>query len=152
MKIKKTKAINEIKENETPKKVQREKGKIKNEISDNKYNEINENIVKEKQFHLKQENEKVELNAIIKLLKLEKDKRTKSDINAIKDYLCSHIDYFKNFLEQSEEKLLKLIPSLNYEVFKPNERIMNFGEEGDKCYILLKGKVGIYKPFPITKH
>ena len=28
---------------------------------------------------------------------------------------------------------------------------MNFGEEGDKCYILLKGKVGIYKPTPITK-
>ena len=113
--------------------------------------EIDENIEKEKQLQIQQEKEKAELNSIIKLLKLERDKKIKTDIIRIKDYLCSHIDYFKNLLEQSEEKLLKLIPSLKYEVFKTNERIMNFGEEGDKCYILLKGKVGIYKPFPITK-
>ena len=85
------------------------------------------------------------------MLKIEKDKRTKNDIIKIKDYLCSHIEYFKNLLEQSEEKLLKLVHSLNYEFFKTNERVMNFGEEGNKCYVLLKGKVGIYKPFPITK-
>ena len=128
--------------------------KKKNRGSDNNNkakDEIDEKIEKEKQLQLQQEKEKAELNSIIKLLKLEKDKRIKADIIKIKDYLCTHIDYFKNLLEQSEEKLLKLIPSLNYEVFKTNERIMNFGEEGDKCYILLKGKVGIYKPFPITK-
>ena len=136
----------EIEEKETNKKTK--KGK---DIPDKVFQEINDDIDKEKELQIKQEKEKAELNAIIKLLKLEKDKRIKTDITRIKDYLCSHVDYFKNLLEQSEEKLLKLIPSLNYEVFKPNERIMNFGEEGDKCYILLKGKVGIYKPFPITK-
>ena len=128
--------------------------KKKNKENDNNNkvkDEIDEKIEKEKQLQLQQEKDKAELNSIIKLLKLEKDKRIKADIIKIKDYLCTHIDYFKNLLEQSEEKLLKLIPSLNYEVFKINERIMNFGEEGDKCYILLKGKVGIYKPFPITK-
>ena len=122
-----------------------------NHINEDIDKEISESLEKEKQLQIQQEKEKAELNAIIKLLKLEKDKRIKADIIRIKDYLSTHIDYFKNLLDQSEEKLLKLIPLLNFEVFKPNERIMNFGEEGDKCYILLKGKVGIYKPTPITK-
>ena len=122
-----------------------------NENSDRIQKEINDEIEKEKQLELQKEKEKAELHSIIKLLKIKKEKRTKDDIIKIKDYLCNHVNFFKKLLEQSEEKLLKLIPSLNYECFKQNERIMNFGEEGDKCYILLKGSVGIYKPFPITK-
>ena len=148
--LKSIKEVKLIENKETEKKNQNEKEKEKN-ISDQEYQEINDKIEKEKELQIQQEKEKAELNTIIKLLKMEKDKRTKPDIFLIKDYLCSRVDYFKNLLEQSEEKLLKLIPSLNYEIFKPNQRIMNFGEEGDKCYILLKGKVGIYKPFPITK-
>ena len=137
--IKEKEEINKSKDNENQNKI------------DELDKEINEKIEKEKQLLMQQEKEKAELNAIIKLLKLDKDKRVKTDIIKIKDYLCTHIDYFKNLLEQSEEKLLKLIPLLKFEFFKINERIMNFGEEGDKCYILLKGKVGIYKPIPITK-
>ena len=141
-------AIKEVKERES-KQIDNINDKKDDVIDIDK--EIDENIEKEKQLQIQKEKEKAELNSIIKLLKLEKEKKIKTDIIRIKDYLCSHINYFKNLLEQSEERLLKLIPSLKYEVFKANERIMNFGEEGDKCYILLKGKVGIYKPFPITK-
>ena len=130
---------------------EKEKQIKENEISDNFDKELSESLEKEKQLKIQKELEKAELNNVIKLLKLEKDKREKNDIKKIKDYLCNHIDYFKNLLEQSEEKLMKLIPLLNFKTFKTNERIMNFGEEGDKCYILLKGVVGIYKPFPITK-
>ena len=148
MKVNNFQPIKEVKEAEDHEIINK---KFKENNNNKEKDETNEKIEKEKQIQLQQEIEKAELNSIIKLLKLEKDKRIKADIIKIKEYLCTHIDYFKNLLEQSEEKLLKLIPSLNYEVFKTNERIMNFGEEGDKCYILLKGKVGIYKPFPITK-
>ena len=99
--------------------------------------------------NVKQENEN--LNYIIELLKIDKDLKTEKDIQELKDYLTSHYDYFKKLLKQSEERFLKLIPLLRYEIFQPNKRIMNFGDEGDKCYILLKGRVGIYKPFPVNK-
>ena len=115
--------------------------------SDN-INDINdeENMNK---TNIKQENEN--LNYIIELLKIDKDLKTEKDIQELKDYLTSHYDYFKKLLKQSEERFLKLIPLLRYEIFQPNKRIMNFGDEGDKCYILLKGRVGIYKPFPVNK-
>ena len=113
--------------------------------------EIDEEIEKEHQKKLQKIKEKEELIQIIKLLKLGKDKRTKEDIKLLKNYLCSHYDYFKKLLKNSEERFLKLISVLKYEEFLPNERIMNFGEEGNKFYLLLKGSVGIYKPFPITK-
>ena len=99
--------------------------------------------------NIKQENEN--LNYIIELLKIDKDLKTEKDIQELKDYLTSHYDYFKKLLKQSEERFLKLIPLLRYEIFQPKKRIMNFGDEGDKCYILLKGRVGIYKPFPVNK-
>ena len=111
------------------------------------------NIGKEKarEAHKKLKQETAKLNHIITLLQIDKDMKTSNDIKDLKDYLTSHYDYFRNLFRQSEERFLKLIPLLRYELFKANERIMNFGDEGDKCYILLKGTVGIYKPFPVTK-
>ena len=142
--IKTIKEENEKENNETEKNNEKD-----NEISDKTNKEIYENLEKEKQLNIQKEKE--ELNTIIKILKIEKEKRKKTDILTIKEYLCPRISFFRNLLEQSEERLLRLIATLNYEVFKTSERIMNYGEEGDKCYALLKGKVGIYKPFPITK-
>ena len=115
----------------------------------NNTNEINIDKEKLNNKNIQQENEK--LDYIITLLQIDKDLKTQKDIQELKDYLTSHYDYFKNLLKQSEERFLKLIPLLRYEIFQKNERIMNFGDEGDKCYILLKGRVGIYKPFPVTK-
>ena len=131
---------NQTSENNSPKEIQGE-----NDI------DIEEEIEKERQKKLEAEREKEELKKVTKILKLDKDKKSKDDIKILKDYLSTHYDYFKNLLKQSEERFLKLIPLLKYETFNANERIMNFGEEGDKCYVLLKGSVGIYKPFPITK-
>ena len=131
---------NQTSENNSPKEIQE-----KNDI------DIEEEIEKERQKKLEAEREKEELKKVTKILKLDKDKKSKDDIKILKDYLSTHYDYFKNLLKQSEERFLKLITLLKYETFNANERIMNFGEEGDKCYVLLKGSVGIYKPFPITK-
>ena len=121
----------------------------KNKIIQKK-TETEEEIDIEAQEKLRKEKEKAELKRIIKILKIEKEKKTREDIKELKEYLPSHFTYFKNILNQSEERLVKLIPLLKYESFRPNERLMNFGDEGDKCYLLLQGSVGIYKPFPIT--
>ena len=123
---------------------------IQNDINDDDIN-IDEEIEKERMKKNQKLKEKEKLNQIIKILKIEKEKKSKDDIKELKDYLSSHYDFFRNLLKQSEERFLKLIPVLNFETFEANERIVNFGEEGDKCYVLLKGSVGIYKPFPITK-
>ena len=150
MKLNILSSIKEVKEKEKDKENNKNR---ENVINDKKSEEKNEKLKKENQIQKEKEKDKdkEELQSIIELLKIEKDKRVKNDIIRIKDYICSHIDFFKKIYEQSEDKLLKLIYSLNYEFFKINEKIMNYGEEGKKCYILLKGKVGIYKPFPITK-
>ena len=127
-----------------------ENTKQNNDNSNKNEIDIDDEIEIQRQEKLKKEKEKLELKHIIKLLKIERDKKTKEDIKELKDYLSTHYVYFKNLLRQSEERLLKLIPLLKYEQFRPNERLMNFGDQGDKCYILLHGTVGIYKPFPIT--
>lgn len=113
--------------------------------------EINSEKIKMRETRRKSKQEAAKLNHIITLLQIDKDFKTNSDIKDLKEYLTSHYDYFRNLSRQSEDRFLKLIPLLKYESFKENERIMNFGDEGDKCYILLKGTVGIYKPFPVTK-
>ena len=71
--IKEKEEINKSKDNENQNKI------------DELDKEINEKIEKEKQLLMQQEKEKAELNAIIKLLKLDKDKRVKTDIIKIKN-------------------------------------------------------------------
>lgn len=83
---------------------------------------------------------------IMELLSKEKIKRTKIDIRILSDYLSGKYDYFKKLKENSENsKLEKLVGVLNLETFKEDEAIIRFGEEGDKFYILLSGKVNLYK-------
>ena len=147
MKLDKIKKVKNEKK-EKSKKIGKEK---ENNINDKINKEIKEKIEEEKQLKMKQVNDNEELDSIIKLLIINRKERKKDDILRIRDYLCSHINFFKNFSEHSKEYLFRLISSLNYEFFETKERIINFGEEGDKCYVLLKGKVGIYKPFPVSK-
>ena len=83
---------------------------------------------------------------IMELLSKEKIKRTKIDIRILSDYLSGKYDYFKKLKENSENsKLEKLVGVLNLETFQEDEAIIRFGEEGDKFYILLSGKVNLYK-------
>ena len=46
------------------------------------------------------------------------------------------------------ERISKIIQILNYEKFKKDEYIINYGEIGDKFYIILSGSVNVYKPSP----
>ena len=147
------KDLNPLTQNHNPENITSDNNieEIQNNINDVDDINIDEEIEKERMKKNQKLKEKEKLNQIIKILKIEKEKKSKDDIKELKDYLSSHYDFFRNLLKQSEERFLKLIPVLNFESFEANERIVNFGEEGDKCYVLLKGSVGIYKPFPITK-
>ena len=64
----------------------------------------------------------------------------------LSEYLSSKYEYFKKIKETDPNKLDKLCKVLNYETFSPKETIINFGEPGEKFYIVFNGKVGVYKP------
>ena len=84
---------------------------------------------------------------IIEVLKKEKHQRTKLEIKYITNILSEKIDYFKKLKDDGQiSKSEKIVSVLNLEKYNPNQYIMKFGEEGDKFYIVLKGKVALYKP------
>ena len=97
-------------------------------------------------FRKKNPNQKRSNNSEYILILLEKEpmQRTKTEIRILSEYLSERFEFFKKF-KNEPTKLEKLVSVLHLETFKPNEKIIKFGEEGDKFYILLQGKVNIYK-------
>ena len=92
----------------------------------------------------------MDINEVIGLLKIPTQKRTRYDIKSLQSYMLKNIEYFKKLNEESDgvDKIPKIIQVLNYECFHKDEYIINFGEIGNKFYILLSGSVSIYKPSP----
>ena len=90
------------------------------------------------------------LNQVIELLKIPTQKRNKYDIKALQSYMLKNIKYFQKMIEESNstEKISKIIQVLTYECFNKDEYIINYGEIGDKFFILLSGTVNVYKPSP----
>ena len=89
---------------------------------------------------------------IIEKLSKSKSQRTKLDIKLISEYLSSKYDYFKKLKDSGDTaKLERLVSVLNFETFNANEPIIQYGEEGDKFYILLNGKVSLYKTTYVQK-
>ena len=90
------------------------------------------------------------LEEIIYLLQIPTQKRSKYEIKQLQNYMLKNVDYFKKLNEESDgsERIPKIVQVLSYECFKKDEYIINFGEIGNKFYILLSGTVSIYKPSP----
>jgi CRP-like cAMP-binding protein len=90
------------------------------------------------------------LEKLIELIKTPSFNRTSSDLLIMRNYFCQKIDYFKKLIQEpsGKDKVEKIISVLNYESFNKGEHIINFGDIGDKFYIVLSGIVGIYKPSP----
>lgn len=104
---------------------------------------------KQKQkFPTKTANKKIyQKEHILELLAKPKLQRTKIDIRNISEYLANKYDFFIKLKETSDVlKLEKICSVLNLERFAPGEEIINYGEEGDKFYIVLEGLVGVYVP------
>ena len=94
----------------------------------------------------------ISLENAINLLSKNKLSRTKQENKILGHFLAEHFDYFKKLRESGEEqKLGKIMSVLNLEIFKPGQEIIRFGEEGNKFYILINGKVTLFKPIYVQK-
>jgi len=73
--------------------------------------------------------------------------RKEVEIKEVADYLSKNCTYFTNLKNNdSQLKVEKLTKIARLEVFPPGENIINYGETGDKFYIVLEGSVEVYKP------
>ena len=106
------------------------------------------NSVKRRKIEEKEkQKKKIPEEYIIEILKKEKNQRTKLEIKHITNLLGEKIEYFKKLKDDNQlAKSEKIVSLLNLEKYNPNQYIMKFGEEGDKFYIVLTGKVALYKP------
>ena len=73
--------------------------------------------------------------------------RTKQEVEIFANYLSENYQYFTKLKnEDSQMKVEKLTKICRLEKDFKGESIINFGEEGDKFYIVLEGTVEIFKP------
>ena len=73
--------------------------------------------------------------------------RMSKDIELYADYLSQNYQYFiKLKKEDSQLKVEKLTKICHIEKYFKGESIINYGEIGDKFYIVLEGIVEVYKP------
>ena len=87
------------------------------------------------------------IDEIIYILKKQKKERTYKDIKLLDDFLSTNLVYFKQLKSKSDpEQYEKTLYVLKYEEVKQGRNIVTFGEDGDKCYILLEGTISIFKP------
>ena len=73
--------------------------------------------------------------------------RTKQELEIFSNYLCEKYQYFNKIKrEDSQLKVENIIKICRLEKKNKGESIINFGEEGDKFYIVLEGTVVVFKP------
>ena len=92
------------------------------------------------------------LQNAIYLLQKGKNARTKYENKILSDYLCDNYPFFKKLRDSREMTTLEQLSNILYiQEYEPEEYIIKYGEKGDKFYILLSGKVAVYKPKYIQK-
>ena len=95
---------------------------------------------------------KIQYEIIISILSKEKLSRTPLDINILFHFLTDRYHFFKRLRDDMDnEKLLALIRVINYKNYNSGETLINYGDEGYRFYIVLNGRVGIYKHRMIEK-
>ena len=94
-----------------------------------------------------------ELAHIVKILsKLSKD-RTKLEIRFLVSHFSENFNFFKNLKANNEMERLEAIMSvIKIERYETDHRIIKYGEDGEKFYIILKGKTRALKPVTVEKN
>jgi CRP-like cAMP-binding protein len=88
----------------------------------------------------------IQFKHIIGILQKLKHERSRADIKILSQFMCERYGFFKRLREDSDnDKLEACLKVLSFEQFEIGSNIINFGEVGDKFYILLKGTVAVYK-------
>ena len=109
-------------------------------------------LISRDHFRNKDEIKREKYLQFLEYIRIPKSQRSLKHNLLIKEYLCKSITYFKNLCTNSSpEKIFKIISILNYEEFPSGKNIINYGEDSDNFFIIIKGKVAIYKLFPKTK-
>ena len=88
---------------------------------------------------------------VIELLQKTRNIRNPRDIKIISDYLIKNFEYFRKIKKTEPQKLDKLCKVVNLERFTKGDPIIQFGEIGEKFYIVFSGSVQVYKPNYIEK-
>ena len=96
------------------------------------------------------ENKEEDLKDIIRILKINPENKERKEILKLINFFVSvginKLFEFPNFSEQVIEKLLVYCCiNSKTKMFKRNSIIYNIGDKFDKFYILMSGKVGMYK-------
>ena len=89
--------------------------------------------------------------AVLKTLRKEKQFRSKQEIKAVAEFLSVKNDFFNNLKQTAPSTLYSMVNVLNIETFNKGDIIINYGDEGDKFYVVLEGRVAILKPKQIEK-
>lgn len=78
--------------------------------------------------------------------------RSQHDLEEIMK-LTKDIKFLKSISEQRNSDRIhwECCRVMTLEIYNPEEAVINFGEVGDKFYIIIKGKVGIYVPSKTSK-
>ena len=88
---------------------------------------------------------------VIQILIKPRNSRNLLENRLLAEYLSNKFEYFKKIKISEPSKLEKLCKVLNYETFSAKETIINYGETGEKFYIVFNGQIGVYKPIYVEK-
>ena len=83
---------------------------------------------------------------MIKILNRPTLKRSENDLQQLVPYM-RNIDFFRE-REIKIADMLDIMSCIQYERFSSEEVIMNWGELGEKFYILMEGQVSVLIPSP----
>ena len=120
---------------ENDKKFDRKKRKIKSLINESKLSL--KNILN---------NESNNKEYIYTILEKNPKNRKEKDIINVANYLSKNYQYFQNIKGDSKLKVENLAKIARIKICYPGESIIRYGEIGDKFYVVMEGKIQIYKP------